>query len=181
MSATHEDGVQALLGLSSSPQEIPTAAGIMIKIPFSAQEIAALYHERIHHPHPRIRVKTEVLWLKSQGVPHQDIARLTQLSENTVRNYLRAYAQGGIECLKRWRVYRPQSILLRHRETLESYFRQHPPSNIKHAVVEIERLTGVSRGVTQVRQFIKRLGLGSSRPDTVQRSKSHPAAEVRGV
>jgi transposase len=159
----------------------------MIKIPFSAQEIAALHHERFHHPHPRIRVKTEVLWLKSQGVPHQHIARLTKLCENTVRNYLRAYAQGGIEGLKRRRVYRPQSMLLRHRETLESYFRQHPPVNIKHAMVEIERLTGVRRGVTQVRQFIKRLGLGSSRPGTVQPtengfgSKSHPAAEVRGV
>jgi DNA-binding NarL/FixJ family response regulator len=63
----------------------------MIKIPFSAQEIAALHHERLHHPHPRIRIKTEVLWPKSQGLSHHEIARLTRRCENTVRNYLRAY------------------------------------------------------------------------------------------
>ena len=101
----------------------------------------------------------EVLWLKSQGLSHREITRLTKLSENTVRNYLRAYAEGGIEALKVRKVHRPQSELLRHRETLESYFRQHPPCNIRDAMARIEELTAVKRGMTQVRQFIKMLGL----------------------
>ena len=42
----------------------------------------------------------EALWLKSQGMPHQVIAQLVEISENTLRSYLREYQDGGIERLK---------------------------------------------------------------------------------
>lgn len=49
----------------------------MIHIEFTEEEKQALYDQRFHHPHPRIQLKMEVLWLKSQELPHKEICKLT--------------------------------------------------------------------------------------------------------
>ena len=67
----------------------------MIKIDFTAAEIKALHYERYHHPHPRVQRKMEVLWLKSQGLPHKEISRLSGVSSTTLTRYVREYQQGG--------------------------------------------------------------------------------------
>src|SRR5512135_1796445 len=59
----------------------------MISIDFTPQDIDALHHQRFHHPHPRVQLKMEAVYLKSQGLPHQEICRLTRISENTLRSY----------------------------------------------------------------------------------------------
>jgi hypothetical protein len=40
-----------------------------------------LHYERFHHPHPRGQQKIEVLYLKSQGYPHQEITRLIRVTK----------------------------------------------------------------------------------------------------
>ena len=98
----------------------------MIKLEFTEAEKQSLHYERYHHPHPRVQRKMEALWLKSQGVTHREISRLTGISSTTLTSYLRAYQEDGIEALKTVRFYRPQSELRGHPETLEGHFRQHP-------------------------------------------------------
>jgi transposase-like protein len=39
----------------------------------------------------------EALWLKSQGLEHQEICRLAGVSSNTLRKYLRLFQAGGIK------------------------------------------------------------------------------------
>lgn len=131
----------------------------VMTIKFSEREIEALHYERFHHPHPRVRLKMEVLLLKSQGLPHQEIARLARVSANTLRSYLREYARGGIEQLKQLRVHRPKSQLSPHRQVLEAYFREHPPASIQEAMARIEELTGIKRRQTQTRKFLRTLGV----------------------
>ena len=80
----------------------------MIKLEFTEAEKQSLHYERYHHPHPRVQRKMEALWLKSQGVAHSEISRLTGISSTTLTSYLRAYQAGGIEALKTVRFYRPQ-------------------------------------------------------------------------
>ena len=131
----------------------------MIQIEFSEQEKQALYYERFHHPHPRVQIKMEALWLKSQEIPHHQISQLVAIAPNTVRTYLRDYQEGGIEKLKEINFYRPQSKLEEHRTSLEDYFRAYPPATINEAVVKIEELTGIKRSPTQVRKFLKSMGM----------------------
>jgi transposase len=131
----------------------------MIHIDFTSEQIDALHHERFHHPHPRVQLKMEAVYLKSQGLSHQDICRLTRISENTLRSYLRQFQGGGVERLKRTDWAGTASELDEHRETLEDHFRDHPPRSTAEAAAEIERLTGIRRGPTQVRQFLKGMGL----------------------
>ena len=131
----------------------------MIKLEFTEAEQQSLDYERYHHPHPRVQRKLEALWLKSQGVAHGEISRLTGISSTTLTSYLRAYQEGGIEALKTVRCYRPQSELSVHQGTLAGYFRKHPPASVKQAMATIETLTGVRRSPERVRVFLKHLGL----------------------
>jgi transposase len=131
----------------------------MIKLEFTDADKQRLNYERYHHPHPRVQRKMEALWLKSQQVAHSEISRLTGISSTTLTSYLRAYQEGGIEALKTVRFYRPQSDLCRHQETLEAYFREHPPTSVKHAMATIETLTGVRRSPNRVRLFLQHIGL----------------------
>ena len=46
-----------------------------------------------------------------------------------------------------------------HVPTLEAYFREHPPTTIAEAIEKIEELTGIKRSPTQVRKFLKSMGM----------------------
>ena len=131
----------------------------MIKIEFSDSDKAALSYERFNHPHPFVQRKMEALWLKSQGLPHKDICRLTDICSTTLTEYLREYREGGLEALKILAFRRPRSDLDDHRASLEAYFREHPPASVKEAMAKIEELTGIERSPDRVRAFLKRIGM----------------------
>lgn len=118
------------------------------------QEI--LNYERYHHPVPLVQRRMEVLWLKSHHLPHEQIAKLGGISENTMREYFQLYAEGGVEKLKEVHFYQPESELVQHVASLEAYFRANPPTSIKQAQNEIEKRTGIKRSETQVREFLKK-------------------------
>jgi transposase len=131
----------------------------MIQLEFTEAEVKVLNYERYHHPHPRVRRKMEALWLKSQGLPHGEIRRLTGICSTTLTSYLRTYDQGGVDALKAVDFYRPVSELETYRGLLEAYFRAHPPASIKEAMAKIEHLTGIRRSEERVRVFLKALGM----------------------
>lgn len=67
---------------------------------FTEEEKEALHSERFHHTHPRVQLKMEALWLKSQALPHNTICQLTCISKPTLCQYLKDYQQGGIDQLQ---------------------------------------------------------------------------------
>ena len=80
----------------------------MIKIEFSQEAIEALHYWRFHHPDPRVQLRMEVVYLRSQGMKIQDIIRLCKISKASVHKFLKVYATGGIEKLKEIDHYGPQ-------------------------------------------------------------------------
>jgi transposase len=131
----------------------------MLKISFTETEKDNLYYERFHHPHPCAQLKMEVLWLKSQSVPHKEICRLMGICSTTLTSYLRDYQNGGIEALKTLNFYRPKSQLTEHVQSLEAHFREHPPASIKEAMATIEAMTGIRRSPGRVHAFLKQMGM----------------------
>ena len=126
---------------------------------FPAEVRQDLAHDRYHHPDPRVQRKMEVLWLKSHGLGHDDIATYADVSRRTVQRYLDEYLQGGLERLCRGPRSQPRSALIEHEVSLEEHFETHPVRSIKQARAVIEQRTGIRRGPTQVRHFLKvRLG-----------------------
>jgi len=94
----------------------------MLCLEFTEEQRQALHYERFHHPHPRVQQKMEALWLKSHGLPHAQIAQLVQVSEETLREYLREYQEGGIERLKVILWQGSESALTAYEGTLEDFF-----------------------------------------------------------
>ena len=121
-----------------------------------------LNYQRYHYPVPMVQRRMEVLWLKSHGLAHEMIARLAGVSENSMRDYFRMYEAGGVDKLKEVNLYRPTSELDAHITSLEEHFRNHPPATIKAAQHEIEKLTGIKRSETQVREFVKKNSIFSA-------------------
>jgi transposase len=131
----------------------------MIKISFREADIEALRYGRFQHPDPRVHVRMEALYLRSQKVANGDILRLCGISKASFHRYLQAYVSGGIEQLKHFAPRRPRSALHHHRTTIEAAFQQRPPATVAEAAARIEALTGIVRKPTQVRQFLKALGM----------------------
>jgi hypothetical protein len=46
----------------------------MIKVEFTEEQINRLPYLRFNHPHPRVQLKMEVLFLKSQELSQNEIA-----------------------------------------------------------------------------------------------------------
>ena len=131
----------------------------MMRLEISPETMEQLHYERRYHPHPRVRQRMEAVYLKAMGYPHQEIGRIVGISQKTLRSYLQMYQTGGIEGLKVLNFYRPQSDLADYREQLKAEFEARPAKSINEAVQRIEKLTGIRRSPTQVRQFLKQLGL----------------------
>lgn len=144
---------------------------------FSEQERQALDYERYHHPHPRVQRKMEVVWLSSLGKEVPEISQIANVSITTVYRYLASYRQGGIEQLKELTFYRPQSDFVEHKEKIEAYFLDHPPATMKEAAYQLEALTGIKRSETQVRQFLKSLGIKRRKVGMIP-AKADPIAQA---
>ena len=149
----------------------------MRRFSFPPEVLAAIRHDRYHHPHPRVQQKMEVLWLKSQGCTHEDIARLAAVSRRSVQRYLDEFADGGLDRLRRLPWKGRSSELTDHQASLEDYFLLNPPRSAREARDAIERETGVRRGLTLVRAFFIKLSAcagarsGRSRPRRTRRNR----------
>jgi len=132
---------------------------IMIKTDITEEHKKIFGYERKNHIHPRVQQKMEVLWLKSNKIPHKKIAEIAGVSENTVTEYIRQYKQGGLEKLREIKFNKPVSELTQHISTLEAYFREHPPASAREAMGKIEEITGIKRSETQIRKFLRSIGL----------------------
>ena len=147
----------------------------MITLEFSEADIDALNYERYHHPHPQVQRKMEVLYLKSQGLAHGKIQQLCRIgSRTTLISYLRQYKAGGIEALKQLHYKGQPSDLNEHIPSLKAYFEAHPPRTSAEAGAEIERLTGIKRSPTQIKAFLKRIGMQSRKVGNLPGKAANP-------
>lgn len=131
----------------------------MRRIELSPEEKRRLQFDRFHHPCPLVQRRSEVILLRANGLSYEQIADICGITTRTVSSYIRLFKTHGVDGLRRVVPNRPKSRLADYRETLEEHFRQHPPTTIAEAIAEIERLTGLRRQPTQVRKYLKSIGM----------------------
>jgi transposase len=129
------------------------------RIQLTEDEQRVVNDERESHPESHVRRKMLVLWSLQCGLKRQQAATLAGVGLATVQRYVAAYRDGGLEGLRRWNVQGPLSDLATFRDVIRESFERQPVSTIAEACARIERLTGLQRGQTQVRRFLKGLGL----------------------
>src|SRR5438128_1102529 len=122
----------------------------------TADDLAEIARDRYHHPVPLVQKRMEVVWLYHHGQTQAACAAPAGVSHRSAQRYLDAYRDGGLAGLRRVEWRGPQGKLAAHAATLEDYFLQNPPHTAAEARAAIEQLTGLRRGLTQVRRFLKK-------------------------
>jgi transposase len=136
----------------------------MITLNVTQNDIDELNYLRFYHPDPMVMKRCETVYLKTKNLKTGQIRELTGFNVKTIRSHINLYKNGGIEALKHRAPYRPKSELADHQLSLEEEFRQRPPASSKEAEERIFQLTGIRRGNTQVKNFMRRLGLKFRKP-----------------
>ena len=129
-----------------------------ISIHLSEAEQASVAAERYSHPDLHVRRKMLVLWSVHAGLTRLQAGQVAGVGRATVQRYLAAYRAGGLDGLRRWGVVGPVSELASHAEAIKASLNQTPVRTIAEAADRIEQLTGLRRGLTQTRVFLKDLG-----------------------
>ena len=129
------------------------------QVRLSEEEQRVVGEERREHPHGPTRRKMEALWLLHHGLTREQAAKIVGVSVATVKRYVNAFRDGGLDGLRRWGKKGRIGSLDTHRELLAESFREQPVSSVAEAADRIEQLTGIRRGLSQTRSFLQKLGL----------------------
>ena len=100
-----------------------------------------------------------VLWLLHSGLTRGKAAEIVGVGRATVQRYVAAFREGGLDGLRRWNPNRPESEMAAYRELIRESFEKQPVRTVAEACERIFQLTGLRRGPSQVRKFLKDLGL----------------------
>src|SRR5258708_4508361 len=130
-----------------------------LRIQLTEEQQQIVDEERSSHPNLRIREKMLVLWLLHSGLTRQKAAEIVGVGRATVQRYVVAFREGGLDGLRRWNVNRPVSELVAYRELIRESFENQPACTVAEAGERIFELTGLRRGPSQVRKFLKDLGM----------------------
>ena len=130
-----------------------------LRVRLTEEEQRLVNEERTSHPNERIRERMLVLWLLHSGVTRQKAAEIVGVGRATVQRYVAAYRDGGLDGLRRWDPNRPESEMAAYRALIRESFEKQPVHTVAEACERIFQLTGLRRGPSQVRKFLKGLGL----------------------
>ena len=129
-----------------------------LRVRLTEEQQHVVNEERSSHPNPRIREKMLVLWLLHNGVKRQDAAKIVGVSRATVQRYVAAFREGA----RRPTAVEPQSPGERNGGLSRldpASFQKQPACTVAEAGERIFQLTGLRRSPSQVRKFVKDVGL----------------------
>ena len=129
------------------------------RVQLTEEQQRIVNEERTSHPDLRVREKMLVLWLLHCGTTRQKAAEIVGLGRATVHRYVVAFREGGLDGLRRCNHHRPVSEMAAYRELIRESFEKPPARTMAEACERIFQLTGLRRGPSQVRKFLKDMGL----------------------
>lgn len=131
-----------------------------LRIELTEEEQRIVLDERESHTDACVRRRLWVLWLLHCGLKREQAAKIVGVAVSSVGRDVSLYRRGGLEALRKsGRKHPPTSELAEHRDSIRQSLEQQPVRTIAEACQRIKELTGVERGPTQVRRFLKGLGL----------------------
>ena len=128
---------------------------------FTQDDRDQIEHDRFMHPCPQIQKRMDILNLAAHGFEYKQIAEIAGCSTATVQRRLDDFRNGGLDQVRQRGYKGKTNELMKHSQTLEDYFRTHPPNTLAKAQSDIESITGIRRGLTQVRIFLNTLGFAT--------------------
>ncbi len=129
-----------------------------LRIELTEAEQGIVQSEGESHAAACLRRRLWVLWRRHCGLKREQAAKVVGVS--SVQRDVRLSRDGGLAALRTSeRESPPTSELAEHREQIRQSLEQRPARTIAEACQRIKDLTGIERGPTPVRRFLKNLGL----------------------
>jgi transposase len=121
-----------------------------------------------------------VVWMLHNGTTRDKAAKLANISLRTVQRIVDAFIEARLDGVRKWDVQGPVSDMAPFRDLIRKSLEDRPPRTVAEAGDRIFELTGLRRGPTQIRKFLKDLGFSWKRTRAVpvppkKTSKSTPA------
>jgi transposase len=129
-----------------------------LRIQLTEEQQQIVNEERSSHPSLHVREKMLVLWLLHNQVTRRKAAEIVGVGRATVQRYVVAFREEGLDGLRRSNHNRPVSEMVSYRELIRESFEKQPACTVAEAAERIFQLTGLRRGPSQVRKFLKDLG-----------------------
>ena len=123
----------------------------MLTLNISDADIELANYERIHNPIETVRKRMDAIYWTKQGFGRTEVAAISGVHRNSVKNYVKLYNAGGLEALRSFEYKGFGSVLSGHRVTLEAYFKEHPPKTAREAVAKVKQLTGTGLSQSEMR------------------------------
>ena len=131
-----------------------------LRIELTEEEQRIVIDERESHTDACVRSRLWVLWLLHCGLKREQAVKIVGVAVSSVQRDVSLYRRGGLEALRTpGPKAPPTSELTRSQDQIRKSLEQQPARTIAEACQRIKDLTGVERRPTQVRQFLKGLGL----------------------
>ena len=99
------------------------------------------------------------------------------MSLNTLRKAIAAFESGALTALIADAREGPPSALDPHAQSIKAEFTARPPASVAQAADRIAQLTGVRRQATQVRTFLRHLGMAPRRLSPIP-GKANPQRQA---
>jgi transposase len=129
------------------------------RVRLTEEEQQVVHEERESHPNPIVRRRMLVLWLLHCRLTRVEAAKVAVVGLAPVERIVEAYRDHSLDGLRQWNRKRPTSELASSRDLIRESFEKEPVRSVAEAADRIENMTGLRRGPTQVRKFMKGLGM----------------------
>jgi transposase len=129
-----------------------------------------------HFPKKNKRLALTALLLQ-ENIGIETISRVVGVSGRQIRNYRKTLETGGSAALTSDTRYRPASELEAHKDAIRENLIASPVATASEASERIQVLTGIKRSPTQVRNFMRRLGLKPLKVAGIP-AKANPVAQA---
>jgi transposase len=132
----------------------------MRTINLSISETEKLNYERYYYPCPIVQKRIHAVYLKAKLLlSDQEIGLIVDLHRNAVASWTKTYLNSGFDALcKVEYCNKNKSQLELFSDSIVSSFEQNPPFKVNEAMSRIEKMTGIKRGLSQIRSFLRRNG-----------------------
>ena len=133
----------------------------MLRVTILPEDIATIQRDRFYHPQPHIMMRMHVLALHHKGESAARISQLLDRDPRTIRTCLKKYRDGGLKAVYEYEKHKHESELEGYSELIEKELEKRPPQSAAEAGAIIEKLTGIKRSPTQIREFLKKKKSGA--------------------
>ena len=125
----------------------------------SKKDLKFISKRRNDHPDKKIRLRLYILWFTTQCDSASQIAKFVGASVRHVFNVIEMYRTNGLRCVMEINYFKQVSKLEGFSDLIREEFEKNPPASVNEARIRIKELTGIRRSLTQIKVFMKKLGM----------------------